>query len=180
MDIGIARSLLLFFVVPFFLLLAVIGFIRARKEKEKKTDYLMAAVCVALDLTFVCMALNQFLPFLLFYSLTVLLFLIAGPSTVMKIYYERTFVKPLEVIDFSAPLRVRDLFTTKGWLMIVSRWGVWKASLLRCLLTGTIIGGAFSILGLLGAMSMAEVMTDTIIAIIASAVYHYWLFNKLF
>jgi hypothetical protein len=175
--------LLLFFGVPFFLLLVVVGLIRARKEegKEKRTDYLMAAGGIALALSFVCMALNQFLPFLFFFSITVLLFLVAGPMTVMEITYERAFVKPLESIDLSAPLRVRDIFTTnKGWLVIVLRWGILRASLLRCLFDGAIIGGVNAILGLLGIMSTTEAGTYTIIAIIASAVYHYWNFSKLF
>jgi hypothetical protein len=139
------------------------------------TAYLSSAVCFLLALTCISLFLEQeVLSFLLFIS-SVLLGVVWFPK--YRRLWKQGLIKGYEV-DFSAPLKARDFFTTKGWLVMVSRWGIWKAVLLRSLLTGVIIGGLLSIFSLLGVMSMIEVVTTTIIAIIGSSIYHYWRFNK--
>jgi len=139
------------------------------------TAYLGATVCFLLALTCIFLFLEQeVLSFLLFIS-SVLLGVAGFPK--YRRLWKQGFIKGYEV-DFSAPLKVRDIFTMKFWMVMVSRWGIWKAVLLRSLLTGAIIGGLLFIFNLLDVMSMIEVVTTTIIAIIGSSIYHYWRFNK--
>ena len=178
MDLVSRRGLLLLFGVPFFLVLAVVNVMRARREKEN-IYYLNASGIFLMALSFVFMSLNQFLPFLLLFSLAALLVFVRLPKT-LRLNWEREYVKPLYEIDLSAPLNVREIFTSKAWLVMVSRWGVWKAVLLRSLLTAAIIGGVNFLLNIVGIMSMTEAVTMTIMAGIASAVYHYWQFSKVF
>lgn len=177
LDLASRRGILLIFGVPFFLIFVVVNVMWARRFKEK-VYYLNSVMSLLMAFSFLFISLNQVLPFILVFSPAALLAFAGGPKT-YRLYWKRAY-ESLSEVDFSAPLRMRDIFTSKAWLMMVLRWGVWKAVLLRSLLTVALIGGGYFLLNILGIVSMTEAVTMAIAAGIASAGYHYWRFSKFF
>ena len=161
--------------LTFFLTTMMVGVMRARREKEKFW-YLPATISLLGALFSVSIYLEKPLLMLLFGTSTILLGIVGWPKRSRLM--EREYPKMLDEVDSSTPLRVRDLGTWKAWLVMASRWGVWKTVLLRSLLIGVISGVLLSIASLFGIMSMTHVVIYTIINSILSAVLLYRRFSK--
>lgn len=158
----------LFFISLMFIF-AVVNFIQALREKVK-IYYLNASGCLLAGLAFISLYLNQLFPFILLLT-SALLVSFVGWSKRWRLA-EREYVKILDEVDSTTPLRVGDIFTSNFWLVMASRWGVWETVLLRCLLTLAIIGGVHYILYLLGIKYMILVVSNTLAVSITFAAYN--------
>ena len=83
--------------------------------------------------------LNQFILVLVLFVATGILS-VAGLPKIIKVM-RREPLKELQETDLSAPLRIRELLTWKGWFKLTSRWGIRKTMCL-CSLLNT--GGCWS------------------------------------
>lgn len=82
--------------------------------------------------------------------------------------------------DLSAPLKVRDLGTSRGWLKIAAQWGLFKSMVLFYLLSVGIIGGMFLVLSTFyGFITMGYVVGYTIGGPIVSTFMVYRQLNKV-
>ena len=107
--------------------MAVITIIRARREKER-LFYLGVVADFLLALIAISVLLKQILIASLLIALGSLFLIVAWPKLVKL--SGREYTKTLKEVDLSAPLRMREFFTMKGWLKLASGWGVWKTVLL--------------------------------------------------
>jgi len=161
---------LMLFGVAFFGFMVVVGVVQARRKKEKA--YYIGTVVSFLFLLFsIFIILNQFiLALILFVAITLLS--IAGLPKMMKTM-KREPLKELQETDFSAPLRVRELLTWKGWFKLESRWGVRKTMCLYSLLNMGGIGAIVFTLSILGMISIVWAIGVTIIVGIFSPIFFY-------
>ena len=122
---------LMLFGIAFFGFMVVVGVVQARRKKEK-AYYISAIVSFLMLLFSIFIILNQFiLALILFIAIPILS--IAGLPKIIKVM-KREPLKELQETDFSAPLRVRELLTWKGWFKPKSRWGIRKTMCLYSLL----------------------------------------------
>lgn len=129
---------LFLFIVAFFGFLTVVSAIRAHRKKEK-AYYLSTMLGVLMILIAIFIILNQVIFVLVLMVAAAILGVVAYPKAMKAA--EREMVKQLQEADLSAPLRVRDFFTNKGWFKLESKWGLWKTMCLFYLLSVVIIGG---------------------------------------
>lgn len=155
--------------ISFMFIMTVVHFRRALREKEK-VYYLDASGALLAGLSIIFLWLNQLTPFILLLTAAVLLGL-PGQTKRLRLA-EREYVKILDEVDSSTPLRVRDIFTSNFWLVMSSRWGVWETVLLHCLLTLAIIGGVHYILYLLGVIDMILFVSNTLVISTTFAAYN--------
>ena len=161
---------LMLFGVAFFVFMVVVGVVQARRKKEK-AYYISAIVSFLMLLFSIFIILNQFiLALILFVAIPILS--IAGLPKIIKAM-RREPLKELQETDFSAPLRVRELLTWKGWFKLESRWGVRKTMCLYSLLNMGGIGAIFFTLSILGTISIAWTIGFTIIVGILSPIFFY-------
>lgn len=152
-------------------------FIGARRKKEK-IGYLGTIISFLMSLGLVFYLLEQYILWFIIFVSFIPISIVTVPKVLRLMVREQ--VKVPSEFDFSAPLRVRDIFTSYGWLKMVSRWGVWKTLLLFWLFGLTIGGGPLFIASLLGIISMTDFVISTIIGSIGFIVFLYWQLSKVF
>ena len=87
---------------------------------------------------------------------------LVGLPKIMKVL-ERESAKLAQEADLSAPLGGRDFFTSKGWLKLAFRWGLWKTVSLFYLSSAAILGGMLFALSIFyGLITIRFVATYTI------------------
>ena len=156
------------FGVAFFGFMVVVGVVKARRKQEK-AYYISAMVAFLMLLSSVFVILNQFiLVLVLFVAIGILS--IAGLPRIIRAM-RREPLEELQETDFSAPLRVRELLTWKGWFRLVSRWGIRKTVCLYSLLNMGGIGAIFFTLSILGTVSISWAIGLTIIVGILSPIF---------
>ena len=131
------------FGIAFFGFMAVVNIVQAHRKREK-TYYLSGMISFVVLLAFVFAFLNQPILFLILMIGTGI-FSIAGLPKLLKIQ-KRELVKQLQKADLSAPLRVREFFTSIAWFKLASKWGLGKTMFLFYLSSVVINGGIFLIL----------------------------------
>jgi len=105
------------------ILLGFFGIVKARRRREP-TYYWVSGICFLLVIAFVAALLNQFL--LLFAMMGGALIISIGVlPRVMELYGEE-IVKQKQETDVSAPLRMRDFLTWKGWIKFRAIHGLRK------------------------------------------------------
>lgn len=146
---------LMLFSVAFFGFMVVVGVVKARRRKEK-AYYISAMVSFLMLLSSIFVILNQFiLVLVLFIAIGILS--VAGLPKTIKVM-RREPLKELQETDFSAPLRMRDLLTWKGWFKLVSSWGLRKTLCLYSLLNMGGVGAIFFTLSIFGMISMCGLL----------------------
>jgi hypothetical protein len=161
---------LMLFGVAFFGFMVVVGVVQARRKKEK-AYYISAVVSFLMLLSSIFVILNQFiLVLVLFIAIGILS--VAGLPKIIKTM-KREPLKELQETDFSAPLRVRDLLTWKGWFKLTSRLGIRKTMCLYSLLNMGGIGAIVFTLSILGTISMILTAVVTILVGIFSPIFFY-------
>ena len=159
---------LMLFGVAFFGFMVVVGVVQARRKKEK-AYYISATVSFLMLLFSIFIILNQFiLVLVLFIAIGILS--VAGLPKIIKTM-KREPLMELQETDFSAPLRVRELLTWKGWFKLTSRWGIRKTMCLYSLLNMGGIGAIFFTLSILGMISIVWAIGVTIIVGIFSPIF---------
>ena len=113
--------------------------------------------------------LNQFILSLVPMVAWVILSIVGLPKIVKVM--RREPLRELQETDFSAPLRVRELITWKGWFKLASRWGVRKTMCFYSLIMTAVSGATLLTLGISGMISIAWVIGLTIIVGIFSPIY---------
>ena len=98
--------------------------------------------------------------------------LIAAGLPWLIIAMMREPLKELQETDLSAPLRMRDLLTWKGWFKLTSRWGIRKTLCLYLLLNMGGVGAIFFTLSIFGMISISMVWT-AVLAGIGSPIFFY-------
>ncbi len=168
---------LFLFGVAFFGFMTVVSVVQARRKKEK-AYYLGALVGFVMLLAFVSASLNQLILALILIVATGILS-IAGLPKMLNVQ-KRELAKQLQEADLSAPLRVRDFFTTKWWLKLASELGLFKTMCLYYLLCVVIIGGILFILSMFFSfMTIRYVVIYTVIFPTISAFIFYWQLKKV-
>lgn len=170
----------IFFLVIFFGFVAVVSIVQARRKKEK-TYYLAAMVGFLMLSVFFLALLNQFiLSFVLLVAIGVLS-AAALPKMIKTQRREmaKQLAKQLQEVDFSAPLRVRDFLTWKGWLKLAYRWSVWKTVSIYSLIGATVIAMiSYTILSMYGTMNIWLVVGYTISSTIIIFILFYRQISK--
>ena len=161
---------LMLFGVAFFGFMVVVGVVQARRKKEK-AYYISAMASFLLLLFSVSIILNQFILALTLFVAIPLLSIAALPK--IRKVMRREPLKELQETDFSAPFRVRDLLTWKGWFKLESRWGIHKTMCLYSLLNMGGIGAIVFTLSILGMISIVWAIGVTIIVGIFSPIFFY-------
>jgi len=86
--------------------------------------------------------------------------------------------KELQETDLSAPLRIRDLLTWKGWFKLVSKYGIRKTMCLYSLIMTGGCGAIFFTLSILGALSIVWAAVFTIFTGIGSPIFFHRQISK--
>ena len=139
-----------------FLIMTVGGVIRAYREKER-FFYLSATMAFLMSLVGFLIFLEQILLTILVFAFMGVLTLVTWPKLIRQL--DRMYAATIHEVDFSAPLRMRDFFTTKGQLKIASRWGVRKTTLLYWLF---LVALTLFIASLLNFVSMDRILVYVI------------------
>jgi len=150
--------------VIFFGFIAVVSIVQARRKKEK-TYYLAAVTGFLMIFVFSLALLSQFILAFIVFVVTGVVSVVALPKMIRAQRRELAgqLAKELREMDFSAPLRVRDLLTWKGWLKLAYAWGIWKTASLYSLFAMTVIAGmSYAILSILGIMNIWYVVGYTV------------------
>lgn len=163
--------------MAFFGCLAVVDAVLAHRKKEK-AYYLAAIVGFLVVLAFVLAFLNQLILTLILVVATGILSTAFLPKILQA--SERELAHQRQMTDLSAPLKVRDLGTSRGWLKIAAQWGLFKSMVLFYLLSVGIIGGMFLVLSTFyGFITMGYVVGYTIGGPIVSTFMVYRQLNKV-
>lgn len=134
---------LILFGAAFFGFMMVVSVVQARRKKEK-AYYLAAVIGLMAFLIFAFAFLNQLVLAFIFMIATCVLS-VAGLPKMLEVQ-KRELAKQLQKANLSAPLRVKDIFTTRWWLKLASTLGLLKTICLYYLLSVVIIGGILFIL----------------------------------
>jgi len=161
---------LMLFGVAFFGFMVVVGVVKARRRKEK-AYYIGAVVSFLMLLSSVFVILNQFILVLVLFVAIGILSVAALPKTIEVL--RREPLKELQETDLSAPLRVRDLLTWKGWFKLTSRWGIRKTLCLYSLLNMGGVGAMLFTFSILDMISIAWATGFTIFVAIGSPIFFY-------
>ena len=161
---------LMLFGVAFFGLMVVVGVVKARRKKEK-AYYISAIVAFLMLLSSIFVILNQFILVLVLFVATAILSVAVLPKTIELM--RREPLRELQETDFSAPLRIRELLTWKGWFKLTSSWGIRKTLCLYSLLNMGGVGAIFFTLSILGMISMVWTAVATILVGIGSPIFFY-------
>lgn len=149
----------------FFLFIMIVTILGARRDKDK-SYYFATMIGFLWFLVFVFIILDQRTLAIIFFASAVVVAIAGLPS--LRKFQERKvkewMAKFGQEVDLSAPLRLRDLFTTgTGWLRFVYRWGVGKYVFLMWLFTMPIFGGLLFALNLwLKYMDIGHIIIDTV------------------
>ena len=161
---------LMLFGVAFFGFMVVVGVVKARRKKEK-AYYISAIVAFLMLLSSIFVILNQFILVLVLFVATAILSVAVLPKTIELM--RREPLRELQETDFSAPLRIRELLTWKGWFKLTSSWGIRKTLCLYSLLNMGGVGAIFFTLSILGMISMVWTAVATILVGIGSPIFFY-------
>ena len=154
----------------FFGVIGVANVVQVRRKKER-TYYLGAMVGFLMFLAGISIILGQLLLGLIFFGSTVVLSVVSLPK--MTRMREREAIKLLREGELSAPLKWREFYTSKGWLKLASRWGVWKTVCFYSIFTTAITGGLLFVLSIYGIMSVGYVVAYTATSAIISVFMFY-------
>jgi len=168
---------LMLFGVAFFGFLAIVNVVQARRKKEK-AYYISAMVSLLMLLLSTSIVLNQLIFAVVFFVAGIILALIGLPK--VREAMRREPLRELQETDFSAPLRVREFLTWKGWFKLASRWGIRKTMCLYSLLNMGGVGAIFFTLSILDTISIAWATGYTIIVGIGSAIFFHHQIGKAF
>jgi len=157
-------------------ILSAVLSIRQARRKGERIHYMGAVVGFLMLSVFALALLNQAL--LAFVLLVVggMLCIAALPRviTVQRREMAEQLEKQLREVDFSAPLRARDLLAWKGWLKLAHRWGVRKTATIYSLISLAFVATVlFTILSTLGIMNPWYVVGFAVASAIASFVWFY-------
>ena len=166
---------LMLFGVAFFGFMVVVGVVKARRKKEK-VYYISAMVSFLMLLSSIFVILNQFILVLVLFVATFILS-IAGLPKIIKVVRQEP-LKELQETDLSAPLRIRELLTWKGWFKLTSSWGIRKTLCLYSLLNMGGIGAMLFTFSFLGMISIAWATGFTIFVGIGSAIFFHHQIEK--
>ena len=144
--------------VVFFGIMAVANVVQVHRKKER-TYYLGAMVGFLMFLAGVSIILGQLLLGLILFVSTVILSVVGLPKMIRV--REQESIRLLREVELSAPMGWREFLTTKGWLKLASRWGVWKTVCFYSLLTTAITVGILFALNIYGIMSVQYVEAYT-------------------
>ena len=97
--------------------------VKARRRREA-TYYWVSGACFLVVIAFVAALLNQFL--LLFAMIGGALIICIGVTPRIMELYGEEIVKQKQETDVSAPLRMRDFLTWKGWIKFRAIYGLHK------------------------------------------------------
>jgi len=161
---------LMLFGVAFFGFMVVVGVVKARRRKEK-AYYISAVASFLMLLSSIFVILNQFILVLVLFIATGIL-TIAGLPKIIKTM-KREPLMELQETDFSAPLRVKDFLTWKGWFKLTSRWGIRKTMCLYSLIMTGVSGAMLFTFSILGMISIAWATGFTIFVAIGSPIFFY-------
>ena len=157
------------FGVAFFGFMVVVGVVKARRKKEK-AYYISAMVSFLMLLSSIFVILNQFILVLVLVIAMGLLSVAGLPWLIIVMMREP--LKELQETDLSAPLRMRDLLTWKGWFKLTSRWGIRKTLCLYSLLNMGGVGAIFFTLSIFGVISISMVWA-AVLGGIGSPIFFY-------
>jgi hypothetical protein len=130
-------------------LLGFFGIVKARRRREP-TYYWVSGVCFLLVIAFVAALLKQFL--LLFAMIGGALIICIGVLPRIMELNREDIVKQKQETDVSAPLRMKDFLTMKGWIKVRATHGLRKTLTLYILTNIGIlvaVGLVFIALGLM-------------------------------
>lgn len=161
---------LMLFGVAFFGFMMIVGVVKARRKKER-TYYISAVLSFLMLLSSIFVILNQFILVLVLFVAIGILSVATLPKTIKVVRQEP--LKELQETDLSAPLRLRDLLTWKGWFKLTSRWGIRKTMCLYSLLNMGGVGAIFFTFSILGMISIVWAIGFTIIVGILSPIFFY-------
>ncbi len=156
--------------------MAVVNALQAYQKRER-AYYLAAMVGFLVLLAFVFAFLNQPIVALVLVVSTGIVS-IAGLPKLLKTQ-ERELTNQLREVDLSAPLKRREFLTSKGWLKLTSKWGLWKTMCLFYLLSAGIIGGIFlSLSTFYSFITIGYIVSYTVIFPILTTLMFYRQFKK--
>jgi hypothetical protein len=111
---------LFFLGITLFIVSAFYGIVKARRRNEP-VYYWVSGICVLQIIAFAAILLNQFLVFFATMGLSVIVCIGLLPR-IMELNREE-MVKQKQETDVSAPLRLRDFLTMKGWVKLRATHG---------------------------------------------------------
>ena len=169
------------FALAFFLFMAAANFVQAHRKKEK-FYYFAGMVSSLVVVVVILLVLGQYILASILFAILAVIGVVTFPKT-LKFYgrnlkfRERELAKQLQKVDLSSPLRVKDFFTSQGWLKLASKWGLRKTMCLSCLLFAVTIGGVLYTLSIFyGFPSIPFVVVHTTI----SPILWTFLFYRIF
>ena len=159
---------LMLFGVAFFGFMVVVGVVQARRKKEK-AYYISAMVSFLMLFLSIFVVLNQFILVGILFVATIILSIVGLPK-ITKVMRREPF-KELQETDLSAPLRIKDFLTWKGWFKLTSSWGIRKTLCLYSLLNMGVGGAIFFTLSILGVLSIVLAAVITVLVGIVSPIF---------
>ena len=160
---------LMLFGVAFFGFMVVVLVKKARRRKEK-AYYISAMVSFLMLLSSIFVILNQFILALVLVIAMGILSVAGLPWLIIVMMREP--LKELQETDLSAPLRMRDLLTWKGWFKLTSRWGIRKTLCLYSILNMGGVGAIFLTLSIFDVISISMIWA-AVLGGIGSPIFFY-------
>jgi hypothetical protein len=149
---------LFFLGITLFIVSAFYGIVKARRRNEP-VYYWVSGICVLQIIAFAAILLNQFLVFFATMGLSVIVCIGLLPR-IMELNREE-IVKQKQETNSSAPLRMRDFLTWKGWIKFRAIHG------LRKMLTVYILFNTGIVAALVLASIIFSLMPPRIVAVYA-------------
>lgn len=154
--------------------LVIFGIVKARR-RNNPTYYWVSSLCFLLIIAVVAVLLNQFLLFFAMIGLSFMLAIVLLPKA--RELQREEITKQKQETDVSAPLRLRDFLTLKGWIKLRATHGFRKTLALYIL---TNIGLfvpfllAFMALGLLPSWTLISYTISTTLILFITGYQQFW------
>jgi len=158
--------------------LAGIALIVKAQRRKEKTYYWVSGIAFLVIIVVVVALLEQFLLSLVIIMVTCLLSIGLLPR-VMDLYGQE-IVKQIHETDVSAPLRMRDFLTWKGWIKIKTIYGFRKMLTIYSILNIGVVGALLLTLIALGLMTPLTAIFYAIFTAIFSFIIAYRQIYKAF
>ncbi len=157
-----------------FSFLTIFGIVKARRRNEP-VYYWSSGVCFLFVIAVVAVLLNQFLVLFAMMGLSLIVLLGLTPR-IMELQQEE-IVKQKQETDVSAPLRLRDFLTLKGWIKLRATHGFRKTLALYILMNiGLFVPFllAFMTIGLTSSWALISYTISTTVLLFIIGYQQFW------
>jgi hypothetical protein len=165
---------ILYLGIVLFSFLTIFGIVNARRKNEP-VYYWSSGVCFLLVIAVVAALLNQFLLLFAMMGLAVIISIVLLPQVTE--FQREEILKQKQETNVSAPLRLKDFLTLKGWIKLRTTHGFRKTLTLYILINIGILVAfllVFMVLGLMSPLMLASYTISTTLVLFIIGYQQVW------